>query len=367
MIPLGLSFVSVSERAWQRQRVSKLPKFYFDWQQARRAAEDLGTPWTPAVNLFFALDAALELMRAEGLDALFARHTQLAEYVRGGLADLGMRLLADPRYASPTVTTAYVPEGVDAAALLTALEDRHNVVMAGGQGKLEGQIVRVGHMGWVSQPDLAAILRALQDSSIAHGLSAELLVALDSDARPLVLVADPVAEEGLGALRERTRVRNRHGQARGAGRTPAASAGADRSERNARNQRVARQSPLPAGHRPRWCGRRHHRCHRGDRARHRRGQCARRECHCGGRAHVGVDVRPGSTRRASGASLKRGQWSRSAYIGTELTGKTLGLVGLGRVGSEVARRAQGLDMRVVVYDPYVPDEHARRSGGDRSS
>src|SRR5919199_2912219 len=64
------------------------------------------------------------------------------------------------------------------------------------------------------------------------------------------------------------------------------------------------------------------------------------------------------------ASLKRGEWARSKYIGTELTGKTLGLIGLGRVGSEVARRALGLDMRVVVYDPYVPDEHARRNGMD---
>jgi D-3-phosphoglycerate dehydrogenase len=65
---------------------------------------------------------------------------------------------------------------------------------------------------------------------------------------------------------------------------------------------------------------------------------------------------------AADASMKRGQWSRSAYVGTELTGKTLGLVGLGRVGSEVARRALGLEMRVVVYDPYVPDDHARRMG-----
>ena len=65
---------------------------------------------------------------------------------------------------------------------------------------------------------------------------------------------------------------------------------------------------------------------------------------------------------AADAALKRGQWSRSAYIGSELTGKTLGLVGLGRVGSEVARRALGLDMHVLVYDPYVPDEHARHLG-----
>src|SRR5207245_7179647 len=62
------------------------------------------------------------------------------------------------------------------------------------------------------------------------------------------------------------------------------------------------------------------------------------------------------------ASLKRGEWSRSKYVGTELAGKTLGLVGLGRVGGEVARRALGLDMHVLVYDPYVPDEHARHLG-----
>src|SRR5262249_13099903 len=65
---------------------------------------------------------------------------------------------------------------------------------------------------------------------------------------------------------------------------------------------------------------------------------------------------------AADASLKRGEWSRGAYVGSELTGKTLGLVGLGRVGSEVGRRAVGLDMRVLVYDPYVPDEHVRRMG-----
>jgi aspartate aminotransferase-like enzyme len=162
MIPPGLTFASISERAWERQAKSQLPKFYFDWKQAKRSAEEGGTPWTPAVNLFFALETALNLMRAEGLEALFARHEQLGDYVRGGLADLGFRLLADPRYASPTVTTAFTPEGVKPAALLTTLEDRHEVVMAGGQGKLDGKIVRIGHMGWVHQPDLAAVLRAIQ-------------------------------------------------------------------------------------------------------------------------------------------------------------------------------------------------------------
>jgi aspartate aminotransferase-like enzyme len=162
MIPPGLAFLAISPRAWERQARAQLPKFYFDWLQARRAAEGGGTPWTPALSLFFGLQAALQLMRAEGLDQLFARHQRLAQFTREGLADLDLRLVADPRFASPTVTTAYAPDGLDTRALLGALEERHSVVLAGGQGRLEGQIVRIGHMGWVDQDDLAAALRALQ-------------------------------------------------------------------------------------------------------------------------------------------------------------------------------------------------------------
>jgi aspartate aminotransferase-like enzyme len=162
MVPPGLVFVSISPRGWERQATSRLPKFYFDWLQARRSAEDGGTPWTPALSQFFGLQTALQLMRAEGLEAIFERHARLAKYLRDGLADLDLKLLADPRFASPTVTTAYVPEGVNAKALLEALETRHGVVLAGGQGRLEGQVLRVGHMGWVKQEDLAAVVRALQ-------------------------------------------------------------------------------------------------------------------------------------------------------------------------------------------------------------
>jgi aspartate aminotransferase-like enzyme len=163
MIPPGLAFVSISARAWERQARATLPKFYFDWQPARRSAdEDGGTPWTPALSLFFALQVALRMMRDEGLEQLFARHQRLAQFTREGLVDLDMRLLADPRFASPTVTTAYVPDGVDARALLRALKERHGVVLAAGQGPLEGRIIRIGHMGWVDQDELAAVLRALQ-------------------------------------------------------------------------------------------------------------------------------------------------------------------------------------------------------------
>ena len=162
MVPPGLAFVSISPRAWDRQKQAKLPKFYFDWLAAKRSADKGETPWTPAVSLFYGLQIGLQLMRAEGLPQIFERHQRLARYVREGLADLDVKLFADPRFASPTVTTAYVPDGVNAKTLLRDLQERHNVVLAGGQAELEGKIFRIGHMGAVQQNELAAVIRALQ-------------------------------------------------------------------------------------------------------------------------------------------------------------------------------------------------------------
>lgn len=162
MTPPGLAFVSISPRAWERQSRSTLPKFYFDWQLARRSAESGETPWTPAISLFYALQAGLRHMREEGLEHIFARHERLARYTREGLADLDLRLVAEPAFASPTVTAAWLPEGVNGKALLTALDERHGVVLAGGQGSLSGKIFRIGHMGWVEQSELDEVLHALQ-------------------------------------------------------------------------------------------------------------------------------------------------------------------------------------------------------------
>jgi aspartate aminotransferase-like enzyme len=162
MTPPGLAFVSVSPRAWERQSRSTSPKFYFDWQAARKSAASGETPWTPAVSLFYALQAGLKLMQQEGLQHVFQRHKRLAQYTRDGLADLDVRLVADPRFASPTVTTAYLPDGVNGKALLNALDDRHGVVLAGGQGNLTGKVFRIGHMGWVDQDDLDAVLHAVK-------------------------------------------------------------------------------------------------------------------------------------------------------------------------------------------------------------
>jgi aspartate aminotransferase-like enzyme len=162
MIPPGLTFVSISPRAWQRQERSTLPRMYFDWRLHMKSAQGGSTPWTPAVGLFFALQAALRLMRDEGLEQIFERHAAIGQYTRAALTDLDLALVADPRHASPTVTTAYLPRDVDSKALLRAVHDQHDVVLAGGQGQLDGKIVRIGHLGWVDQAAIAQAVHALQ-------------------------------------------------------------------------------------------------------------------------------------------------------------------------------------------------------------
>lgn len=162
MVPPGLTFVSISPRAWERQAQAKLPRFYFDWRAAQKSAQNGETPWTPAVSLFYALQVGLQLMKQEGLQQIFARHRRLAQFTRDGLSELDLRLLADARFASPTVTTAYLPEGISGKGLLRTLDEKYGVVLAGGQGNLSGKIFRIGHMGWVSEDDLAAVLSALK-------------------------------------------------------------------------------------------------------------------------------------------------------------------------------------------------------------
>lgn len=162
MVPPGLAFVSVSERAWRRQAVSRMPRWYFDWLSHKQALEKGSTPATPAVGLVFALQAGLRLMRAEGLADVFERHERVAEYTREALANLGLKLFADPAHASPTVTTAYAPDGVQLSQLLRALREKHRVVLAGGQGRYDGKMLRVGHLGAATEQDIAEAVGALR-------------------------------------------------------------------------------------------------------------------------------------------------------------------------------------------------------------
>lgn len=161
MVPPGLAFLSFSPRAWAAYGASRMPKFYFDAGKARDSAAKGQTPWTPAVSLFYGMEVALQLLEREGWQAVFDRHQRCADATRAGVKRLGLELFADPRYASNTVTTIKAPAGVAITDLRKALRERHQTVVAGGQGPMTGKVWRIGHLGLVHEDDIAAVLLAL--------------------------------------------------------------------------------------------------------------------------------------------------------------------------------------------------------------
>lgn len=179
MSPPGISMVSVSERAWAASETALLPRFYFDLRKARASAQSGETPFTPAVSVCFALDAALELIEAEGYDAVFARHAEVGAATRAGLAAMGYQLFADPMHASDTVTSAVLPDGADWGALSRELRSR-GLVIAGAPGALSGRVFRVGHLGDVHPDDIYRALETIEAGSLALGIPIARGVALDA-------------------------------------------------------------------------------------------------------------------------------------------------------------------------------------------
>jgi len=156
--------VSVSERAWSQQSMSRSPRFYFDWKEARTWAEKGMTPFTPAVPVAFALQEGLHMLEEEGLANVYERHARLARATQAGLEALGFHLYAQEGYRSPTVTSAVPPPGLDVAALRKLIDTKYGVVIAGGQGKMTGKMIRVGHLGAVSEGDVVQVVWALEQA-----------------------------------------------------------------------------------------------------------------------------------------------------------------------------------------------------------
>jgi aspartate aminotransferase-like enzyme len=162
MIPPGLAFISLSPRAWQAYANSKIQKYYYDIGKAKSYAERGQTPFTPAVSLYYGLDLGLDLMEKEGMEQVNARHAAIGEYTRAKARALGLKMLAEGPHASNTVTSILVPEGINAGELLSILNSDYDTVLASGQGKLAGKIVRIGHMGMTTREDIDAAIDALE-------------------------------------------------------------------------------------------------------------------------------------------------------------------------------------------------------------
>ena len=161
MVPPGLAMIGVGPRAWVATERAKLPRAYWDFRTAKKYLDKYQTPYTPPVNLYQGLDVALEMMLAEGREAIFARHQALGALVRRRAGEFGLRLFADPAHASNTVSAIVLPDGVDGKALAKALREREGVVIAGGKDRLEGTIIRIGHMGYAHEPEINAAMDAL--------------------------------------------------------------------------------------------------------------------------------------------------------------------------------------------------------------
>ncbi len=161
MIPPGLGFVAVGPKAWAAYETATLPRYYLDLGKYRKATAKDTTPFTPPVNLVFALQAALQMMREEGLEAIFARHARLQTATRAAVQALGLATLGADDCASPAVT-AVMPTQVDAEAIRKTMTQKFDIALAGGQDHLKGKLFRIGHLGFVCDRDILTAIAALE-------------------------------------------------------------------------------------------------------------------------------------------------------------------------------------------------------------
>jgi len=160
----GMAMVAVSPYAWEKHQKSAMPRYYFDLTKYEKFSQKNQTPATPAVSVLYSLQAALDLMKKEGREKIFARHIELRDYFRNEVKKLSLRLVVEDRDASPTVTSIYPPIEVDEKVWRNLLKNKYNQILAGGMGELKGKIVRVAHMGYVTKSDLDQVIIAFQKS-----------------------------------------------------------------------------------------------------------------------------------------------------------------------------------------------------------
>lgn len=161
MAPPGLTMLSISPRAWAAHDVATLPRYYWDFAEARRYLQRGETPYTPAISLLFGLQASLRLIMAEGLPNVFARHERIRDQVRAAARRIGLEPFAPDGAASRTVTALRAPEGRTASQIVAAMLEG-DIVIAGGQEAYKEKLIRIGHMGMVSERDIDDVMAALE-------------------------------------------------------------------------------------------------------------------------------------------------------------------------------------------------------------
>lgn len=161
MLPPGLAFVSVSDKAWQLAEKAKNTSFYFNFKRERDNQQKNQTAFTPAVSMILGLQEVLKMLKAEGLEKVFARQTQMAHALREGAKAAGLEVFAKGT-PSDAVTAINAPAGVDGQAIYKNLRVQYGITAAGGQDHLKGKIFRISHMGYLDRFDVILALAATE-------------------------------------------------------------------------------------------------------------------------------------------------------------------------------------------------------------
>ena len=160
MIPPGLSFISMSTKAWKANESSNLPKFYLDLKSYKKSLLNNSNPFTPSVNLMFALDEALKMMKEEGLKNIFQKHERHKQAISEAAKKLNLKLFASEKSLSPSIT-AIETQSFDAESFRKSIQVKYGIQLAGGQDHLKGKIFRVGHLGYINDLDIISAITAI--------------------------------------------------------------------------------------------------------------------------------------------------------------------------------------------------------------
>ena len=158
----------MSQKAWRATQNSNLPKFYLNLQSYRKSLSSNSNPYTPAVNLVFALDESLKMMREEGLRNIFLRHNKHKLAMSNAMKALNLKLFADEKYLSPSVTAIKTGD-IDAEDFRKIIKNKFNILLAGGQDHLKGKIFRVGHLGYINDRDMITVISAISNTLLHLG------------------------------------------------------------------------------------------------------------------------------------------------------------------------------------------------------
>ncbi len=161
MLPPGLAFAALSDKAWKLVERSDLPKYYFDFRKELKSSKKNQSSYTPAISLFVGLREALRLIQKEGREGVFQRHERLATATRAAVKALGLELYA-PDSPSNAVTAVKVPGGIDGERLKDLFFEKFGITVAEGQDRAKGKIIRIAHLGYYERLDMVMVISALE-------------------------------------------------------------------------------------------------------------------------------------------------------------------------------------------------------------